>query len=58
MNVFELHEFCKDTLCAGRYGASIYDVHKKIRFLTPPPVLRRPHEPDPLPLLDVYMQST
>src|SRR6218665_191312 len=29
-------------------GPSIYDVHKKITFLTPP-VHMRPHGPDPLP---------
>src|SRR6218665_570640 len=33
-------------------GSSIYDVHKKIRFLTPPvpPIHMRPHGPDPPPL--------
>src|SRR6218665_1621961 len=31
-------------------GPSIYDVHKKITFLNPPPpVHMRPHGPDPLP---------
>src|SRR6218665_223258 len=38
-------------------GPSIYDVHTKIGFLTPPlcPHASTPHEPDPL--LDVHMAS-
>ena len=31
---------------------------QKIGFLTPPPVYMRPHEPDPLSLVDVHMRKT
>ena len=34
----------------GSRGSSIYDVHKKIRFFTPPLVPMRSHEIDPYPL--------
>ena len=34
---------------------SIYDVHMKIRFLTPPTVHMRLHVPDPIHFVDVHI---
>ena len=51
----------KDQLLLRRWpnkGPSIYDVYKKITFLTPPPVHMRPHGPDTPPPVDFHTRST